>query len=219
MMKFGIRDVFAFCSPALYTDSQGVFKEFCLEQIAPLERRRLGNATKCALSLMNHLNLQTSPQIIFSSYSGEIHCALQLLRTLNLESSVSPTQFSLSVLNATPATLAILTKNKSKIAAISAMPSLEYGFVNADAQEETLLITYEEYLQDEGFEFLMILAHLDPKNFKKELELSFTTQEEKAPNDMVHPLKFVQNFYKDSKDSPQIWENTSANLRWRWNLK
>ncbi len=217
-LQFGINAVGAFCSKNFTQDAlaDNCVKEFKLDAIPPLERRRLGNATKCAFSLMPDLTFRTKPKIIFSSYSGEIHSCLSLLKTLDLESVVSPTQFSLSVLNATPASIAIATHNQSEISAISATPSLEYGFINADSTEETLLIAYEEYLNKEGFEYLMVLVHLDKENYKKELQLGFEYTNEDSLDDMLHPLQFVKQFHSDSAAQ---WEHYAGNLCWKWNLK
>ena len=217
-LQFGIKAVGAFCSSNFTQDvlAQNCLKEFRLDRIPPLERRRLGNATKCAFSLMSNFSFKTNPKIIFSSYSGEIHSCLSLLRTLDLESVVSPTQFSLSVLNATPASIASATHNQSEISAISAMPSLEYGLINADSTEETLLIAYEEYLKEEGFEYLMVLVHLDEKDYKKELQLGFEYASGDSLGDILNPLQFAKNFYSDSGAQ---WEHNVGNLCWKWNLK
>lgn len=112
-------------------------QDFRLSHLPPLERRRLSNASKCALSLITTQNnaKQNPPQkpmpIVFSSTLGEINRCFNML--LNLQDSylLSPTSFSMSVLNATPALLAIATKNNAEISAISANPSLEYGIINA----------------------------------------------------------------------------------------
>ncbi|MGX3044153.1 beta-ketoacyl synthase chain length factor [Helicobacter sp. T3_23-1056] len=112
-------------------------QDFNLSHLPPLERRRLSNASKCALSLITPQNnaKQNPPQkpmpIVFSSTLGEINRCFNML--LNLQDSylLSPTSFSMSVLNATPALLAIATKNNAEISAISANPSLEYGIINA----------------------------------------------------------------------------------------
>lgn len=222
-LRFGIKAVGAFCSKNFTQDAlaENCVKEFKLDAIPPLERRRLGNATKCAFSLMSDLTFRIKPKIIFSSYSGEIYSCSSLLKTLDLESIVSPTQFSLSVLNATPASIAIATHNQSEISAISATPSLEYGFINVDSTEETLLIAYEEYLKEDGFAYLMVLVHLDRENYKKELQLGFEHTDKNSLGkdslgDMLHPLRFVKNFYSNSA---KRWEHYAGNLCWKWNLK
>ena len=106
---------------------------------------------------------------------------LEYLKTLDLESVVSPTQFSLSVLNATPASIAIATHNQSEISAVSATPSLEYGFINADSTEETLLIAYEEYLNKVKEIIGKICKVLKEKN--KKLDDYFIKALSKSVND------------------------------------
>ena len=108
--------------------------DFSLSHLSPLERRRLSNASKCVFSLLqpkiNEWNLKSIP-IVFSSTLGEINRCFSML--LNLQDSylLSPTSFSMSVLNATPALLAIAHQNNAEISAISANPSLEYAMINA----------------------------------------------------------------------------------------
>ena len=137
-------------------------QDFHLSHLPPLERRRLSNASKCVFSLLSpqeHTNKPKSTPtkplpIVFSSTLGEINRCFNML--LNLQDSylLSPTSFSMSVLNATPALLAIATKNNAEISAISANPSLEYGIINAYTKlkdsanhiDEVLVLSYYEGL-------------------------------------------------------------------------
>lgn len=141
-------------------------QDFRLSHLPPLERRRLSNASKCALSLITPQNnaKQNPPQkpmpIVFSSTLGEINRCFNMLLSLQDSYLLSPTSFSMSVLNATPALLAIATKNNAEISAISANPSLEYGIINAytklkdsaklkneiDEIDEVLVLSYYEGL-------------------------------------------------------------------------
>ena len=92
-------------------------KDFKLD-FSALEQRRMGYALKSALSIVNSFDL--SPQelktipIIFSSFSGESKQCVNLLKTLK-DDFVSPTAFSLSVLNATPAQMAIFYQNQNEM--------------------------------------------------------------------------------------------------------
>lgn len=106
-------------------------KDLDLSFIPPLERRRISDASKIAFSLLGDSPLKIP--IIFSSQNGEINRCLTMLNGLATHNIASPTAFSLSVLNATPAMLAIAHKNRSEILALSAKESLEYGLINAYA--------------------------------------------------------------------------------------
>ena len=106
-------------------------KDLDLSFIPVLERRRLSDASKITLGLLGKSPL-TMP-IVFSSQKGEINRCFGMLQDLAIHHFTSPTAFSLSVLNATPALLAIAHKNHSEILAISAVDCLEYGLINAYA--------------------------------------------------------------------------------------
>ena len=127
-----------------------------LSSISPLERRRLGNATKCAFSLLGSENLSRENlalPMVFSSCLGEINRCFNMLLGLQDSYLLSPTSFSLSVLNATPALLAIANNNNAEISAISANPSLEYALINAYTKlqdyKKVLVISYYEGLCEE----------------------------------------------------------------------
>lgn len=106
-------------------------KDLNLNFIPPIERRRLSDASKIAFSLLGDSPLKMP--IVFSSQKGEINRCFAMLNDLATHNITSPTAFSLSVLNSTPALLAIAQKNHSEILAVSAVDCLEYGLVNAYA--------------------------------------------------------------------------------------
>ena len=106
-------------------------KDLDLSFIPVIERRRLSEASKITLGLLGDSPLIMP--IVFSSQKGEINRCFGMLNDLALHHFTSPTAFSLSVLNATPALLAIAQKNHSEILAISAVDCFEYGLMNAYA--------------------------------------------------------------------------------------
>lgn len=117
-----------------FASLQAYKADFALSHLSPLERRRLSNASKCVFSLLqpkiNEWNLKSIP-IVFSSTLGEINRCFSMLLSLQDSYLLSPTSFSMSVLNSTPALLAIAHNNNAEISAISANPSLEYAMINA----------------------------------------------------------------------------------------
>lgn len=150
-------------------------KDLDLSFIPPIERRRLSDASKIAFSLLGDSPLKMP--IIFSSQKGEINRCFTMLNDLAAHNIASPTAFSLSVLNSTPALLAIAQKNNSEILAISAVDCLEYGLVNAyallcesaqnvgescaDSPKDCLVISYEEMLHSKDICAVIACVSLD----------------------------------------------------------
>ena len=151
-------------------------KDLNLNFIPPIERRRLSDASKIAFSLLGDSPLKMP--IVFSSQKGEINRCFAMLNDLAAHNITSPTAFSLSVLNSTPALLAIAQKNNSEILAISAVDCLEYGLVNAyallcesaqDSREskgeshpkDCLVISYEEILHSKNICAVIARVSLD----------------------------------------------------------
>ena len=147
-------------------------KDLDLSFIPVIERRRLSEASKITLGLLGDSPL-TMP-IVFSSQKGEINRCFGMLNDLALHHFTSPTAFSLSVLNATPALLAIAQKNHSEILAISAKDCFEYGLMNAyallcesaqDSRESTikdcLVISYEEKLESKEISAIIMCVSLE----------------------------------------------------------
>lgn len=207
----------AFIKNLSYKDK--IKSEFDLSLIPSLERRRLGNAAKCAFTLLKDFNLSQNIPIIFSSFSGEIHRSLDLLKTLQKEHLVSPTSFSLSVLNATSALVAILAKNHSEISAISADCSLEYALVNAyiKGHSEILVINYEENLLNQfgEYEYFCLILHIDNFNYTKALTLEYCEHNVSSYNQYLSPFELFMHY--NAKDEAN-WESFSNHLKWKWKL-
>ena len=181
-MRFGVGVRFckAFISKNYALDSlesslSTLKKDLDLSFIPVIERRRLSEASKISLGLLGDSPLQTP--IVFSSQKGEINRCFGMLNDLALHHFTSPTAFSLSVLNATPALLAIAHKNHSEILAISAVDCFEYGLMNAYAllcesaqdscesgesnPKDCLVISYEEKLESKEISAIISCVSLD----------------------------------------------------------
>lgn len=133
-ISVGVRFCKAFISKNYALDSlesplATLKKDLDLSFIPVIERRRLSEASKITLGLLGDSPLHCP--IVFSSQKGEINRCFGMLQELAIHHLTSPTAFSLSVLNATPALLAITQKNHSEILAISAVDCFEYGLINA----------------------------------------------------------------------------------------
>lgn len=180
-------------------------KPFNLERVKPVNRRRLSNCAKSVFSLTNDLTLDMP--VVFSSNLGEINRFFDLLSKLKYE--ISPTSFSLSVLNAIPAILGIESKNSSEILAISATASLEVGIINALKYEKALVISYFEGIDKEYYKenpYYLALALIVERGDEFSLGYEICQNE---PN--LGILEFIDN-YKKSK----IWHSFDGSLKWTW---
>lgn len=151
-MKFScnIENVKAFIPEEFKDNFSGTpLEKYCsafkLDHIPVIERRRLSKGTKCVLSMFENIE----QPVVYASYKGEINRSLDLLHTLAESGVVSPTSFSLSVLNAVPAVSSIMYKNHNDITAVSSNPSLENALLQAyinlcDTKKNQLVISYYE---------------------------------------------------------------------------
>lgn len=179
-ISVGVRFCKAFISKYYALDSlesplATLKKDLDLSFIPVIERRRLSEASKITLGLIGDLPLHCP--IVFSSQKGEINRCFRMLQDLAIHHLTSPTAFSLSVLNATPALLAITQKNHSEILAISAVDCFEYGLINAyallcesavDSQDsckssikDCLVISYDENLGSKEISAIIACVSLD----------------------------------------------------------
>ena len=200
-------------------------KDLDLSFIPPIERRRLSDASKIAFSLLGSSSLKIP--IIFSSQKGEINRCFAMLNDLASHNITSPTAFSLSVLNSTPALLAIAQKNHSEILAISAVDCLEYGLINAYAllsessgancklsPKDCLIISYEEALHSKDICVVMACVSLDFSLPQIAVELRKDLANDSgvdSPKDSAKDSRV--DSHKDShNDSPKNLANLSSNL-------
>lgn len=179
-ISVGVRFCKAFISKNYALDSlesplATLKKDLDLSFIPVIERRRLSEASKITLGLLGDSPLHCP--IVFSSQKGEINRCFGMLQELAIYHLTSPTAFSLSVLNATPALLAITQKNHSEILAISAVDCFEYGLINAyallcesavDSQDlcestikDCLVISYDENLGSKEISAIIACVSLD----------------------------------------------------------
>lgn len=161
--SLGVVSIKAFLSEDIKCDEQLdiLKKDLDLSFIPVLERRRLSQSSKIAFGLLKSVE---SMPIIFSSHKGEIHRCFAMMKDLAVHHITSPTAFSLSVLNSTPALLAIASKNHSEILAVSARESLECGLINAyillrdSINKVALVISYDESQSDTSADISVVSA-------------------------------------------------------------
>lgn len=206
---------------------EGFKAEFELESVPALERRRLSNASKCLFTLASKFEFAQKPLIIFSSHKGEINRCFELLQSLR-EDFISPTSFSLSVLNATPALLAIMSANTNEILSLSASLSLEYALLNAyvNLRESKLksafVVTYYEKLDLEkkhsqiDFFMLALKVSLEKPNFSLSFEKNLNLKNHKNSGANAQPPLNSNLNISSSKDlntNSNTNSSTSLNLQ------
>lgn len=191
--------------------------------------------------LKNTQSLENTAQpLIFSSYTGEINRCFFLLNEIKKGEAISPSSFSLSVLNATPALLAINSANHSEILAISANPALENAAITGFSKLKELqdrglcgvavIFSYYERLakeiQKEADEFYM-------SAFEMSLDASFggvKCEIDISSLDLINSIKNEENIASDfpflcaikalkSTQKPQKWEIVNDKMKFAWSIE
>lgn len=199
-MKFDLQNIEAISIGSHYDSAPDV------SRVPPVARRRLGAGARLAFGVSSKVRLDMP--VIFSSYAGEINRCLELLA--HLQEEVSPTSFSLSVLNAVPAQLAIQDANRSPILALSARASFEAAIISALKFERAYVISYFEGMSEiyGGKEsFCLALGAVVVRGGEK-FSLDFVPCMGESSG--VSELNFLQNL--DANE----WIYQDGALAWRW---
>ena len=182
-----------------------------ISRVPPVARRRLGDCARLAFSVTSGERLEIP--VIFSSYVGEINRCLSLLA--NLKDEISPTSFSLSVLNAVPAQLSIDSKNNSEILAVSARASFEIAVISALKFKEAYVISYFESPSKPYFKNEPLCVAIGAKvvcggdRFSLEYEPC-----DGADATDVSEIRFLRNYERNSE-----WYYCDGALKWKWRRK
>lgn len=198
-ISLGVRFIKAFISKnydlSTHTSLQVLQKDLDLSFIPILERRRLSDSSKIAFGLLKTVE---SMPIIFSSQKGEINRCFDMLKDLAIYKITSPTAFSLSVLNSTPALLAIASKNHSEILALSARDSLECALLNAylmlcDGSKSCLVISYDEAIESKEISAIAMCVSLDSTMPQISLKKENAVETIEIPSNIAFLKAFSQN--------------------------
>ena len=197
-------------------------KEFDLEKIPPMQRRRLSSAAKCAFSLLSSFESIDMP-VIFSSYEGEINRCFELETALAKAEPVSPTSFSLSVHNAISSLLSIEAKNHNEILAISSFSPVEDALQAAflrlnDGYEKVLILAYHESISQSYFDekkpsFMLALVVSKAKD-KRVLTLKRVKKEEEISENLLQ--SFIVNF---DPNVAKTWQSSSHFSSWNFSYE
>lgn len=104
--------------------------------VEPIVRRRLSSLSKMALKVAHDCAAEHSAvRVVFASRHGELRRTTDILEDIAADQPVSPTAFSLSVLNAMTGIFGIARADKSPATAVSAgAETLGYALLEAHAQ-------------------------------------------------------------------------------------
>ncbi|RKE34642.1 beta-ketoacyl synthase-like protein [Paraburkholderia sp. BL23I1N1] len=125
--------------------------------IEPIVRRRLSTLSRVALKVAHDCVAQDEVRVVFASRHGELRRTTDVLRTISTGEPVSPTAFSLSVLNAMTGVFGIARGDRSAASAISAgAETLGYALLEAYAQHATqpdspVLLVYADEPADPAY--------------------------------------------------------------------
>ncbi|KVO69641.1 3-oxoacyl-ACP synthase [Burkholderia ubonensis] len=122
-----------------------------VEFIDPMVRRRLSRLSRLALqSAHDCTGEHRALRVVFASRHGELARTTGILESIQAADPVSPTAFSLSVLNAVTGVFGIARGDRSAASAIAAGPeTLGYALLEAFAQYES----------DASLPVLLVYAH------------------------------------------------------------
>lgn len=125
--------------------------------IEPIVRRRLSTLSRVALKVAHDCVAQDEVRVVFASRHGELRRTTDILRAISAGEPVSPTAFSLSVLNAMTGVFGIARGDRSAASAISAgAETLGYALLEAYAQyatqpEAPVLLVYADEPADPAY--------------------------------------------------------------------
>ncbi|HEY3598061.1 MAG TPA: beta-ketoacyl synthase chain length factor [Paraburkholderia sp.] len=126
--------------------------------IEPMLRRRLSSLSRMALKVAHDCVAgRSNVRVVFASRHGELRRTTDILRTISAGEPVSPTSFSLSVLNAMSGVFGIARSDRSPASALSAgAQTLGYALLEAHAQYATdpsaaVLVVYADEPADAAY--------------------------------------------------------------------
>lgn len=193
-MKFDIAD-FDFC---VICDE--VETKLDLSEILPLQRRRLGICSKMVFNITKKYG---KIPMIFSSKYGEINQSFEISKNLAFEDFISPTAFSLSVLNSTLALKAINSQNSSEILALSCDLDIENALILGISKLQNCdfiaIICYDEMINQSYFKeknFHIAISLIIKKGDENEIEF--------LPNDQKFAQHSEINFILNDKLNYEI---------------
>jgi len=202
--------------------------------IEPIVRRRLSSLSRVALKVAHDcVPEQDHVRVVFASRHGELRRTTDILRAISAGEPVSPTAFSLSVLNAMTGIFGIVRGDRSPASAISAgAQTLGFALLEAHAQFESdpsspVLLVYADEpadaaygtIEDEvqgGALAILLDTHAAAGHLACTISGTGSLAEAPAP---VHGSFLTQSeavqCCLDTR-APAAWQNAGTTWQWSW---
>jgi hypothetical protein len=208
--------------------------------IEPIVRRRLSSLSRIALKVAHDCVAERERvRVVFASRHGELRRTTDILRAISAGEPVSPTAFSLSVLNAMTGIFGIARGDRSPASAISAGPeTLGYALLEAHAQfaadpSSPVLMVYADEPADAAYGTiedevqggaLAILLDTHAAAGRLACTISGTGGRSAAPASTLAPAPAHDNFRTQSEalqcclgtHAPAAWQNAGTTWQWSW---
>ncbi|WP_277036808.1 beta-ketoacyl synthase chain length factor [Caballeronia mineralivorans] len=208
--------------------------------IEPIVRRRLSSLSRIALKVAHDCVAERDRvRVVFASRHGELRRTTDILCAIRAGEPVSPTAFSLSVLNAMTGIFGIARGDRSPASAISAGPeTLGYALLEAHAQfaadpSSPVLMVYADEPADAAYGTiedevqggaLAILLDTHAAAGRLACTISGTEGRFAAPASTLAPAPAHDNFRTQSEalqcclgtHAPAAWQNAGTTWQWSW---
>jgi Beta-ketoacyl synthase, N-terminal domain len=208
--------------------------------IEPIVRRRLSTLSKVALKVAHDCVAQEPVRVVFASRHGELRRTTDILRSISAGEPVSPTAFSLSVLNAMTGVFGIARGDRSAASAVSAgAQTLGYALLEAYAQYATqpdapVLLVYADEPADLAYGTIedevqggaiAVLLQKEAAAGRLVCSLSRAHEEGGDPRDPSRsaasdtasfPTQSQALLHCLETGQPACWQRAGALWHWRW---
>ncbi|WP_213763888.1 beta-ketoacyl synthase chain length factor [Caballeronia sp. dw_19] len=211
--------------------------------IEPIVRRRLSSLSRSALKVAHDCVAERNRvRVVFASRHGELRRTTDILHAISAGESVSPTAFSLSVLNAMTGIFGIARGDRSPASAISAGPqTLGFALLEAHAQFEAdpsspVLLVYADEPADAAYGTIEdevqggALAILLDTRAAGRLACTISAtgglsgNPEPALGPSLRPFAVPDTFLTQSEaiqrcldtQAPATWKNAGTTWHWSW---
>ncbi|WP_031359253.1 beta-ketoacyl synthase chain length factor [Caballeronia sordidicola] len=205
--------------------------------IEPIVRRRLSSLSRSALKVAHDCVAELDRvRVVFASRHGELRRTTEILRAISTGEPVSPTAFSLSVLNAMTGIFGIARGDRSPASAISAgAQTLGFALLEAHAQFEAdpsspVLVVYADEPADAAYGTIEdevqggALAILLDTRAAGQLTCTISGTLSGAPESVLRSPAVPDSFLTQSEAvqrcldtrSPATWQNAGNTWHWSW---
>lgn len=201
--------------------------------IEPMVRRRLSSLSRSALKVAHDCAAGGARvRVVFASRHGELRRTTEILRAISTGEPVSPTAFSLSVLNAMTGIFGIARGDRSPASAISAgAETLGFALLEAHAQFEVdpsspVLLVYADEPADAAYGTVEdevqggALAILLDTGAPGQLVCTVSGASEQATGRSAVPDAFLTQSEAVQRcldtRSAATWQNAGNTWHWSW---